>query len=185
MPGNPTRDLPRMVEQCTAGCANNGGIQDLTYGSQNWVSNQGLQSTWRASASYVTGAQSMKFGYRAPSMWRTRNYFSNNTHLTYRVQQRRAEPVHHGPQPVQPYKQRTRYDALYAQEQWTLGRLTLQGALRYDHAWSYFPEQQVGPVTFLPTPVDLSRRRPASSATTTSRRASAWPTICSATARRR
>ena len=27
----------------------------------------------------------------------------------------------------------------------------MQGALRYDHAWSYFPEQTVGPVRFFPT----------------------------------
>ena len=46
--------------------------------------------------------------------------------------------------------QRTRWEALYAQEQWTLNRLTLQGAVRYDHAWSYFPDQQIGPVRFLP-----------------------------------
>ena len=32
-----------------------------------------------------------------------------------------------------------------------MGRMTLQGALRYDHAWSYFPEQTVGPVRFFPT----------------------------------
>ena len=44
-----------------------------------------------------------------------------------------------------------RSDAFFAQEQWTLGRMTLQGALRYDHAWSYFPEQTVGPVRFFPT----------------------------------
>ncbi|MGH9204617.1 MAG: hypothetical protein ACRD2A_25595, partial [Vicinamibacterales bacterium] len=48
---------------------------------------------------------------------------------------------------------RTRYDAFYVQDQWTRSRLTLQGALRYDHAWSYFPEAQVGPVRFFPTPV--------------------------------
>ena len=35
-----------------------------------------------------------------------------------------------------------------------VGRLTLQGALRYDHAWSYFPEQQVGPVA---VPADAAR----------------------------
>ena len=35
--------------------------------------------------------------------------------------------------------------------------LTLQGALRYDHAWSYFPEQQVGPIRFLPTPLVFPR----------------------------
>ena len=56
---------------------------------------------------------------------------------------------------LKPFKtgQRTRWEALYAQEQWTLGRMTLQGALRFDHAWSYFPDQQIGPVTFLPTPL--------------------------------
>src|SRR5262249_28490422 len=43
-----------------------------------------------------------------------------------------------------------RYDSFYAQEQWTLGRLTMQGALRFDRAWSFFPEVTVGPVRFLP-----------------------------------
>ena len=33
------------------------------------------------------------------------------------------------------------------------GKLTLQGALRYDHAWSYYPAQQIGPTRFLPTPL--------------------------------
>ena len=32
-------------------------------------------------------------------------------------------------------------------------RMTLQGALRYDHAWSYYPAQQIGPTRFLPTPL--------------------------------
>ncbi len=73
------------MEQCTAGCANNGGIQNLTYGSQNFVNNQGLQSTWRASASYVTGAQSMKFGYMGSFHVANANYFSNDTHLIYRL----------------------------------------------------------------------------------------------------
>ena len=43
--------------------------------------------------------------------------------------------------------------SFYAQDQWTMKRLTLQGALRYDHAWSYYPEQQLGPTRFLPTPL--------------------------------
>ncbi len=33
--------------------------------------------------------------------------------------------------------------SFYAQDQWTLGRLTLQGALRYDNPWSWFPETTV------------------------------------------
>src|SRR5580704_17923415 len=152
VPGNQTREIPRMVEQCTAGCPDNGGIQGLTYGSQNWVSNQGLQSTWRASASYVTGAQSMKVGYMGAFHVSNQAYFSNDTHLIYRLNDGVPNQI---TMDLNPYylQQRTRYEAAYAQEQWTLGRLTLQGALRYEHAWSYFPEQQVGPVKFLPTPV--------------------------------
>ena len=152
VPGNRTRDIPRLVEQCTAGCPNNGGIQNLTYGSQNWVSNQGLQSTWRASASYVTGAHNMKFGYMGAFHVSNQLYYSNNTHLTYRLNNGTPNQL---TMDLNPYalQQRTRYEAAYGQEQWTVGRLTLQGALRFEHAWSYFPEQAVGPVTFLPTPV--------------------------------
>jgi hypothetical protein len=34
---------------------------------------------------------------------------------------------------------RTRYMAFYGQDQWTVNRLTLQGALRFDRAWSWHP----------------------------------------------
>ena len=46
---------------------------------------------------------------------------------------------------------RTRYNAFYAQDSWTRGRLTLQGAVRYDHSWSYYPPQQLGQTVFEPT----------------------------------
>src|SRR5439155_16438951 len=32
---------------------------------------------------------------------------------------------------------RTFTDGAFVQDTWTLGRLTLQGALRFDHAWSF------------------------------------------------
>jgi hypothetical protein len=158
VPGNKTIDIPRLVEQCSVGCANNGGIQGLTYASQNFVNNQGLQSTWRGSASYVTGAQSMKFGYMGAFHVANANYFSNNTHLQYRLNNGVPNQFTMDLNPFS-LQGRTRYEAAYAQEQWTLGRLTLQGALRYEHAWSYFPEQQVGPVKFLPTPVIFPEQR--------------------------
>ena len=43
--------------------------------------------------------------------------------------------------------------ALYAQDRWTIGRLSLQGGLRFEHLGDYFPEQQMGPNLFLPTAV--------------------------------
>ena len=49
-------------------------------------------------------------------------------------------------QRITPWQQanRTRCDAFYVQDQWTRNRLTLQGALRYEHAWSFFPEGMNG-----------------------------------------
>jgi hypothetical protein len=46
-----------------------------------------------------------------------------------------------------------RDDGFYANGQWTLNKLTLQGGLRLDRAWSWAPPQQEGPTTFLPTPL--------------------------------
>jgi hypothetical protein len=157
MPGNPMRAIPLKVEQCAGpapagntACAH--GISNLTFGSQNWTSNQGFVVSWRGSASFVTGAHSMKFGYQAKYHRVNQSYFSNDTHLIYRLN-------HSAPNlltlDLKPFRtgQRTRSEALFAQEQWTMGRLTLQGALRFDHAWSYFPDQQIGPTRFMPTPL--------------------------------
>jgi hypothetical protein len=44
-------------------------------------------------------------------------------------------------------------------EQWTVRRLTLQGALRFDRAASWFPAQQEGPSRFLPTPLRIPETR--------------------------
>ena len=40
--------------------------------------------------------------------------------------------------------------ALYAQDQWTLGRFSLSGALRYDHAASRYGTSCIGPDVFVP-----------------------------------
>ena len=45
---------------------------------------------------------------------------------------------------------RVSYSAFYAQDQWTIRRLTLNGALRYDHATSGYGETCVGPDKFVP-----------------------------------
>ena len=39
--------------------------------------------------------------------------------------------------------------ALYAQDRWTLGRLSVQGGLRFEHLGDSFPQQQMGPNNFL------------------------------------
>jgi hypothetical protein len=152
IPGYNTENLVRVVEQCAAGCANNGGISNLTYRSVNWAANVNWNTQWGATASWVTGSQSIKVGYQGAMLYDNRFNYTNSQFLQYRVNngipnQLTMSISNFG------VRQRVRSDAFYAQEQWTLGRMTLQGALRYDHAWSYFPEQTVGPVRFFTTAV--------------------------------
>ncbi len=45
------------------------------------------------------------------------------------------------------------WHAVFVQDQYTAGRMTLQGALRFDHSSSWYPEQVEGPSRFLPQAV--------------------------------
>jgi hypothetical protein len=46
---------------------------------------------------------------------------------------------------------RTRGAAVFGQDQWTFKRMTLQGALRWERAWSYYPPSRIGGSRFIPT----------------------------------
>src|SRR4030095_14989451 len=39
---------------------------------------------------------------------------------------------------------------LFAQDKWTIGKLTASGGIRYDHYINSFPEQELVPTTFTP-----------------------------------
>jgi hypothetical protein len=148
---NATRDLIRMQEQCAGGCPNNGGIPGLVYRSQDFAKNYTGAYTWRLSGAYVTGAHSMKIGYQGTYFTDDRENFTNRQELAYRVNNgipnQLTEAV--------PFVQLARASifGLFAQEQYTMGRLTLQGAVRFDRARGWFPEQTIGPTRFLPTPI--------------------------------
>ena len=93
--------------------------------------------------SYVTGAHNMKFGTRAAFSSTIARTSPTTAISSYRVNNGVPNRITQTALPFQVHQTR-RYDAFYAQEQWTRGRMTLQGALRFDHAWSYFPEQRSG-----------------------------------------
>jgi hypothetical protein len=106
---------------------------------------------WRASASYVTGAHNIKFGYQGALYVQEHELQTNDTQMRYLM-------VGAGPNPfplsfdmlLRPWEtsNRTRMHAIYVQDQWTFGRATLQGALRYDTASSWFPAEHNGiPIT--------------------------------------
>ncbi|HXH25823.1 MAG TPA: carboxypeptidase regulatory-like domain-containing protein [Vicinamibacterales bacterium] len=136
--------------------SNRYGVPNFTYrGLDNFFDNNYRNTNWRASVSYVTGSHSLKFGYQAAYYMENTEDFQNATGLTY---------VFNNGQPIQfnwriaPWQtsNRTSFYAFYVQDVWTVGRATLQGALRFDHAWSWHPADHNGaprPGPFNPQPI--------------------------------
>jgi hypothetical protein len=155
---NPTRDLIRIVEQCASGCADNGGIPGLTYRSQDFSDADAASYLWKGSVSYVTGTHSLKVGYQHTLMTDDRTWMTNTQDLTYRVNNGVPNQL---TQSISPWVNdgRAAWQALFAQHQWTRGRLSVQGGMRFDRAWSWFPAQRQGPSRFLPQPMVIPETR--------------------------
>jgi hypothetical protein len=145
--GNETRSLIRVVEQ-------GGAIPNLTYRSMNWNSNAAWSNRWRGTASYVTGAHSMKVGYEGNFLVNNLKAFTNDQRLAYRFNNGIPNQLTMSGQPFET-RTRTGSHSAFIQDQSTFGRLTLQGALRFDYAYSRFRDQQVGPDRFIPVAIVL------------------------------
>src|SRR5688572_20010775 len=138
-PGSQT-GLVAVTEQSTAAGV---PVPNFTYrGWASAASNNQQHNIWRASMSYVTGAHSFKVGLQAAyEVYRQIQNVDNQLAYTFNNRNPITFTMRIGPH-IQ--SNRTRYDGFYVQDQYTRGRLTLQGALRYEHAWSWFPEGENG-----------------------------------------
>jgi hypothetical protein len=95
-------------------------------------------NNWNASATYVTGSHSMKVGYQGAFQLASTVRHANPTLLSYNFNQ--GVPTAFTVRiPEWGTADRTWTQSFFVQDMWTRGRLTLQGALRYDRAWSYSP----------------------------------------------
>ena len=119
---------------------------EIYRGEDNIIDNTQNPNTWRASATYVTGAHNMKFGYRGAYYVEQTSDFSGDNGYTVTDLSFVAPGFASATLRIAPWEQsnRTESHAFFAQDQWTLGRVTLQGALRYDHAFSWFPAEHNG-----------------------------------------
>ncbi|HEY3157757.1 MAG TPA: TonB-dependent receptor, partial [Vicinamibacterales bacterium] len=139
---NPTHDLVRVFnigQVFVPAAATTPAITgNMMYRSQSWYENRTNGTNWTASASYVTGSHSMKFGYQGYWWKDDRQMNVNSQSLQYTFFNGSPLSI---TQYINGYNVNARaMDAsFYAQDQWTFKRLTLQGALRYDHPWSWFP----------------------------------------------
>jgi hypothetical protein len=95
-------------------------------------------NNWNASVAYVTGSHSAKVGYQGAFQSASTIRHANPTLLSYNFNQ--GVPTTFTVRiPEWGTADRTWTQSLFVQDTWTRGRLTLQGALRYDRAWSYSP----------------------------------------------
>lgn len=124
----------------------------LVYRSQDFNINNTGSFSWKANVSYVTGSHSMKVGYQGTWMTDNRVWMTNDTNLSYRVSNGVPNQLQMS---LSPYQNdgRAGWHARFVQEQWTHGKLTLQGALRFDLAGSWFPEQTLGPSKYFPNQI--------------------------------
>jgi hypothetical protein len=99
-----------------------------------------FHNSYRASASYVTGAHNTKFGYQGAYLVHYQWTNAYGPQMSYRFNNQVPNQV--TIRETQAQSNRVMFHALYAQDQWTMGRLTLQGALRFDRAWSWHPGGQ-------------------------------------------
>jgi hypothetical protein len=106
----------------------------LSQYADNWSN----PNHWRASASYVTGSHSMKVGYQGSLLINETMRVRNPTLLAYRFNQGVPNQVSVAI-PNWQTADTTKVAAFFVQDTWTRNRLTLQGALRYDRAWSWSP----------------------------------------------
>lgn len=140
IPPGASTGLVAVTEQSTAA-----GVLSPNFTYRGWASspsNNQQHNVWRASLAYVTGAHSFKVGYQAAyEVYRQIQNVDNQLSYTFNNGNPIQFTMRDGPHEL---SNRTRYDGFYAQDQWTHQRLTLQGALRYEHAWSWFPAGENG-----------------------------------------
>lgn len=133
---------------------------NYTYrGVEQWGWAVGKTDGWQATASYVTGAHSMKLGYQGNRLDQLDQQLSNQTGIAYRFNQGVPNGVRYW-LPDMGRRTITNLHGIFMQDTWTRGRLTVQGALRYDRAASFAPSEGNGTTitNFLaPNPITIEK----------------------------
>src|SRR5688572_25545648 len=105
---------------------------------ESWGPAHGKTNGITASAAYVTGAHSSKVGYQYNQLDLLDKTVPNDTQLGYRFNRGVPNAVSYY-LPGFGRRTLTQLHGFFAQNSWTIDRLTLQGAIRYDRANSFAP----------------------------------------------
>ena len=133
-------------------CPQFGGIPNLVYRlhqplQQGFENHQiGTIAQTRASASYIPGAHSLKFGYQGNISHPSQSYFNVTPFIQYRFNN--GVPNQLTQTAIFPgtvkFQRNILMNSFYAQDTYTRARLTLQGGIRYDGIGTGYPDTGVG-----------------------------------------
>ncbi len=115
---------------------------------------------WRASWSYVTGAHNAKVGYQGTVMKYDWTTYTNSSLMRYFFNNGVPIGVNYAIGSAFEFANRAVAHAVFVQDQWTFGRMSLQGALRYDTVRSWMPAEHNGTdqlTAFNRTPIRFGR----------------------------
>ena len=131
------------------------GAQETSYETYN--------TNYRASVSYVTGSHAFKVGFTMEDQDLTETPINESAqHLwTYTDAVRQFVPgfAFFGANPTE-LKQGSPNLGIYAQDQWTMDRLTFDLGVRFDHQRFSFPDQTVGVSRYRAVPFNVSGDTP-------------------------
>jgi len=145
--------LISVLEQTGVG---NGGIAGLTYRFDNPLGGGfqhhqiGTLANLRATISYITGAHNMKVGYMGGFSNPSQSYYNFTPFVQFRfaggVPNQLTQTAQFGGSGASSveFVRNLVPTSFFGQDQWTTGRLTVQGGLRYDRILSSYPESCVG-----------------------------------------
>ncbi len=109
-----------------------------------YADNDASPTNWRMTAAYVTGANNMKVGYQGSYQKSLQGRVANQTQMRYRFNNGVPNAFGYYIAPRWEQNDRTETTSFFVQDQWTKGRITLQGGLRFDRAWSWAPAEHNG-----------------------------------------
>jgi hypothetical protein len=115
------------------------------------VNNNTLVPNWsyRAAMAYVTGTHALKFGFNRTHGFLEEYQYAMNP-VSYRFQNSVPNQITEMNRPYTAVSNLDNDFGMFAQDRWTMDRITLNLALRYDVFQSSFPEQTVGPAPLVP-----------------------------------
>jgi hypothetical protein len=119
--------------------------------TQSFVNTVGAMKGWSASLSYVTGAHELKIGGADAFGDRGTQLSDNAYNMTFRFNRGIPNQLWMRATPWEHFQRQDHDLGFYAQDKWTVRRLTVNAGVRYDHYASSFPETHLGPAPFVPT----------------------------------